>query len=549
MSQPALHDVWYSSDLLDCSTNAAHQAFEEAAILFGSEYSQDKSKIHEVQSARSILELQEAAEKAQARYERKIESSKTRKWLARAASRVKFYGQIMDVMAQYHPEYVALAWGAMKFLFTTIDVHESTIRETAKGISQIAVKLPQIALAGELYRNNLLMVDNITKLYACVMKFLIRARRWYGESRILHAWHSVTRPPEIRYKDLLEDIESYASAVNQLAVSSSQAEQRDMHIKMDRLEKSIQIAESKNQKALGEHYALLRKLQQNLSDSHEFNVDAVFNARLYFRDMQAGQLMGLLEQNSKIDHVQALEQVSLARHFSSKQLTAENTPFWLEAKFRRWQNASSSASIVVKGSHKARLALQRFSSEAIELLRNAGIPVIWALPAPSPRTSGGVVGLRDILKNLLLQILKLRLQEGKPIPPMLNSSQVGAASTEDDWINLIAAALDGIPSLFAIFDLATLKTVCQAGHPPCRVFDHFGDLIRILASRRCHNVIKTIFLGYGAETLYLAPSSSLQRVVIDLKRMQSSAAPIKPRDRTRILGDSRSRQNRSSSTR
>ena len=28
-----------------------------------------------------------------------------------------YYGNIFDVFAQHHPEYVALAWGAMKFLF------------------------------------------------------------------------------------------------------------------------------------------------------------------------------------------------------------------------------------------------------------------------------------------------------------------------------------------------------------------------------------------------------------------------------------------------
>jgi len=27
-----------------------------------------------------------------------------------------YYGNIFDVLAQHHPEYVALAWGAMKFL-------------------------------------------------------------------------------------------------------------------------------------------------------------------------------------------------------------------------------------------------------------------------------------------------------------------------------------------------------------------------------------------------------------------------------------------------
>lgn len=39
-----------------------------------------------------------------------------RKWLNIFASRVNYYGGVLDTLAQHHPEYVALAWGAIKFL-------------------------------------------------------------------------------------------------------------------------------------------------------------------------------------------------------------------------------------------------------------------------------------------------------------------------------------------------------------------------------------------------------------------------------------------------
>lgn len=44
-------------------------------------------------------------------------SSKARKWLSILSSKVTYYGSIMDVLVQQYPEYVSLAWGAMKFLF------------------------------------------------------------------------------------------------------------------------------------------------------------------------------------------------------------------------------------------------------------------------------------------------------------------------------------------------------------------------------------------------------------------------------------------------
>ena len=50
-------------------------------------------------------------------YEGKQRAKKARRWLASFALRVKYYGGILDVLSQHHPEYVALAWGTVKFLF------------------------------------------------------------------------------------------------------------------------------------------------------------------------------------------------------------------------------------------------------------------------------------------------------------------------------------------------------------------------------------------------------------------------------------------------
>lgn len=43
--------------------------------------------------------------------------SKAWKWLRRLSQRLIIYGDVLDVLAQHHPEYVALAWGTFKLLF------------------------------------------------------------------------------------------------------------------------------------------------------------------------------------------------------------------------------------------------------------------------------------------------------------------------------------------------------------------------------------------------------------------------------------------------
>jgi hypothetical protein len=44
-------------------------------------------------------------------------TSKAWKWLTQLSARINYYGSTLDVLVQHHPEYAALAWGAMKVLF------------------------------------------------------------------------------------------------------------------------------------------------------------------------------------------------------------------------------------------------------------------------------------------------------------------------------------------------------------------------------------------------------------------------------------------------
>jgi hypothetical protein len=104
-----------------------------------------------------------------------------------------YYANIFDVLAQHHPEYVALAWGAMKFLFVAILNHESAIANLAKALARIADALPRMKLATILYPT-IRMMTVMEELYAHVIQFLIRAHDWYREGTFRHILHSITRP-------------------------------------------------------------------------------------------------------------------------------------------------------------------------------------------------------------------------------------------------------------------------------------------------------------------------------------------------------------------
>lgn len=108
----------------------------------------------------------------------------------------------------------------------------------ANGLSRIADELPGVELSASLYPTKQ-MWHAVASLYAYIIKFLMRALDWYKESRLLHLVHSITRPAELRYNDLIEEISYSTRRVKDLASASSQAELRDMHTEVNELKSHI----------------------------------------------------------------------------------------------------------------------------------------------------------------------------------------------------------------------------------------------------------------------------------------------------------------------
>ena len=62
-------------------------------------------------------DVQSAVADAKAHYDTGRQNNNVSMWLSKLSTRIGYYGNIMDVLVQHHPQYAALAWGAMKFLF------------------------------------------------------------------------------------------------------------------------------------------------------------------------------------------------------------------------------------------------------------------------------------------------------------------------------------------------------------------------------------------------------------------------------------------------
>ena len=96
--------------------NIAAESYKLATLHFGSELTQDKRKVDFAERSTTLQGLEDVVKTARDNYA-SSRNKKAAKWLERFSSRIIHYGNFFDVLSQHHPEYVALAWGAMKFLF------------------------------------------------------------------------------------------------------------------------------------------------------------------------------------------------------------------------------------------------------------------------------------------------------------------------------------------------------------------------------------------------------------------------------------------------
>ncbi|RPA98719.1 hypothetical protein L873DRAFT_1686296 [Choiromyces venosus 120613-1] len=158
-------------------------------------------------------------------WEDKPRWKKPRKWLGHFADRVTYYGNIMDVLVQHHPEYASLAWGAMKLLFVLVVNHETSVKEIARILSRIADCLPQVDLYSMLYPSDE-MRKAVATLYAHILSFLQRAADWYHSSSFSHIIKSFWRPFEVAFKDVVDEICEHGKRVTMLADAGHKQETR-----------------------------------------------------------------------------------------------------------------------------------------------------------------------------------------------------------------------------------------------------------------------------------------------------------------------------------
>ncbi|KAK6542374.1 hypothetical protein TWF694_006331 [Orbilia ellipsospora] len=322
-------------------------------------------------------------------------------------------------------------------------------KQLAKACSQIAESLPRADLSLVLYPT-ISMQEAVARLYAIIMKFIVRGLRWYRQSKVMHALSSITRPWALEFDQDVREVQQYARSVEELAQSASRAELREARFQIHQTRSDLEAARNE-----------IRKLSSLVEDGFRKMTDFALASRSLqtrtFNDIAISKGMLCSIQISQILSLPFMEALP-----TSGQCFAHSKSFYVRRQASRryrgvslpdnkvlqaWK-AQQSLSFVVTQT-RSQISAKDLTVDMISALRNYQLPVLWALPPPDLQNSS--LNTLDVIRMLFYQALQLNTSALNTDYPV-TIAQLRDASSHGDWLALLGRVLQGLPTIYIIFD-------------------------------------------------------------------------------------------------
>ncbi|KAL6832787.1 hypothetical protein V8C40DRAFT_235976 [Trichoderma camerunense] len=499
-------------------TELAERAFRFAIKQFTADNKLSGEELRLLKCTTSVDDVQRVVADSMARYEQPGKHVKIKKWLQKAASMMNYYTNILEVFMQHHPEYVALVWGVMKILFTSIIHHEQTAKLLAKSISQIAAQLPRIDFVTVLYPTGRIQLA-VEQLYVALLEFLLRAHKWCRASRLRHLIGSLTQPPELVYADLLEAIAEKSREITELAVAGSQAELRHMHRKVDALVAKMELSD-----------ITIKSLLTQITTSQAVQSSSLVDTNLMLSDLQLSQALSSFSHPFDDPERSYQYHMLLRKRRSTRVSKGMGTnSFWLSPKLKRWASSKDSALTIIKGGPASRLSMRDFCVDVLKLLSEEDIPALWALPNQKPNPDAGVI---DLLKFLTFQALRLNGRERDEKQVAKRYSQFQSARTANEWLNLFKEVVQSIGrEVYLIIDTTTVQMLEDSlGFNLIRSLD---QMLKSMGGTGKSTTLKIVFIIYELKWIASLPKDMLDPIVSVQVRRQKHKPVL---DTRRLIG-------------
>lgn len=358
-------------------------------------------------------------------------------------------------MVSHHPEYVALVYGAMRFLFVGVVNYQKLLSQLCAGLSEIALILPLAKDIAKLHPTPQVK-EVIMAIYTNILRFLSRALLWYQNSTTKNIRWIFATPPALEYDDLLATIRELSRSMIHTALVSGQVEQRAMHMTI--------MQQSSEQKQISSNLVSVMTEISELKRHVVCDQALIATARVPLSqpltEISIGQLLIQLSETYLPPPSNVL-QASLFLAKRNQRRFDQSPHFWLDGRVQRWNQSRESSLVTIEGTRKTRPNLQCFTAKAIALLQATEISVIWALKT-SLQAADCQTSTTDVLKYLISQAIRCNKSIHNDAAMVARLAAHREAESEEDYINILLSVLEGIPLVYIMIDLEVLCRNAQA---------------------------------------------------------------------------------------
>ncbi|KAK4951235.1 hypothetical protein LTR10_010208 [Elasticomyces elasticus] len=430
----------------------ARAVFEQAVQLVKAQQPDNPTIDTWLQNKFTIEDIYSIVAEVERKYSNRPKS-RARKWLTKFAAGVSYYGKVMDMLVQHHPEYVSLIWGTTKLMFVLVQNHEEILTELAKSMARMGAALPRVTIHLDLFPVPA-MRKAVHDIYEAIITHLQDTLEFYQHGRLKKAWKAFIQPYSLRFQDHVVRIEACSREIESLAIALGHQGIREMYGAMLKLQARVHSLESGISSNHQSTYDLLQKMNQEFSAHHALSSTHY----LITKDMRTAQMIEAAKGDT---FGEPMETMSFRLAFGKRHI--RNRPVdlgyvWNMPALNRWSSQPSSAVLIIRGSMSARPESIIVGTTLANHVRNAGVFVLWAFQSTPARQAVRTSGI-TLLKYLAMQTLKLNADAfANTASPAFNHTRIAAASTEEHWIHILASALVGVRDVYIVVDLDVLQT-------------------------------------------------------------------------------------------
>lgn len=325
------------------------------------------------------------------------------------------------------------------------------------------------------------MVKSVSILYAHIMRFLIRAWKFYHESKFMHAMHSVTRPAALRYDDLIKSIQRDAESIQRLVTTNSQKEIRSVHKEVGESRGKLEMVITRQKMdsdawdcLKGKVAALtemLTEFRQTQAQANAAQAKSQLEMHASLSEIHSSQALLMLQSQCSLDHKLVLQVASAEQSCYRHSRRTRAMVLWNSTKLREWDKLDSSCTILLKSTHRERVQIRGFCVGLIQEILKAqptfgrSAPkrfnlncriVLWVLGH-----RGRTFSLIETLKSLVYQAICFKFAAGNVSPNEISLlvSRFRDAYFEEDYLQVLGNLLQEFKIVCMYPSLSTID--CQ----------------------------------------------------------------------------------------